>query len=145
MARKSNFKPEYIEQAKKLCLLGATDKEMADFFNTSEKTLNNWKKTYPAFLQSIKSAKILADAEIANKLFNRANGYEHEDVKIMQYEGVPVIVKYQKVVEPDVTAQIFWLTNRQRDKWKRGNIEEEGGNGGDIIMNFHRGRNPDGS
>jgi hypothetical protein len=29
--RPSTFKPEYVEQAKKLCLLGATDEDIADF------------------------------------------------------------------------------------------------------------------
>jgi hypothetical protein len=32
MARPSSFKPEYAEQAIKLCRLGATDAELADFF-----------------------------------------------------------------------------------------------------------------
>ena len=31
MGRPSKFKPEFIEQAEKLCKLGATDLEMADF------------------------------------------------------------------------------------------------------------------
>jgi DNA-binding XRE family transcriptional regulator len=31
---------EYDEQARKLCLLGATDAELADFFGVSEQTLN---------------------------------------------------------------------------------------------------------
>ena len=36
--RPSSFKTEYIEQAYKLCLLGATDKQMCDFFGVNEKT-----------------------------------------------------------------------------------------------------------
>ena len=54
MARLTVFKEEYVEQAYRLCLLGATDKEMADFFGVSEKTFNSWKKAQPELLQSIK-------------------------------------------------------------------------------------------
>lgn len=33
--RPSLFRPEYVEQARKLCLLGATDRELADFFGAN--------------------------------------------------------------------------------------------------------------
>lgn len=33
--RPTLFRPEYVEQARKLALLGATDREVADFFDTS--------------------------------------------------------------------------------------------------------------
>lgn len=33
--RPTEFKPEYVEQVKKLCLLGATDDEIADFFGVT--------------------------------------------------------------------------------------------------------------
>ena len=56
--RPTNYKKEYDEQAYKLCLLGATDKEMADFFNVKEQTINNWKKNHPSFFESIKRGKI---------------------------------------------------------------------------------------
>lgn len=45
--RPTLFKPEYIEQAKKLALLGATDKELADFFEvdvTEDDFLRLWLK-----------------------------------------------------------------------------------------------------
>ena len=38
--RPTKYKEEYAEQAYKLCLLGAKDKEMADFFQVSLSTLN---------------------------------------------------------------------------------------------------------
>lgn len=52
--RKSEYRIEYADQALKLCLLGATDKELAEFFSVSEQTLNKWKKDYPEFLESLK-------------------------------------------------------------------------------------------
>lgn len=56
--RKSEYREEYAEQALKLCLLGATDKEIAEFFSVSEQTLNSWKKKFPQFLESLKKGKL---------------------------------------------------------------------------------------
>jgi transposase len=44
--RPSSYKDEYAMQALKLTLLGATDKELADFFEVKESTINRWKKRY---------------------------------------------------------------------------------------------------
>lgn len=57
--RKSEYRIEFSDQALKLCLLGATDKELAEFFSVSEQTLNKWKKDYPEFLESLKRERIL--------------------------------------------------------------------------------------
>lgn len=131
--RPSDYKPAYNKQAEKLCKLGATDKELAEFFEVSEKTLNNWKKEHPNFLQSIKRGKIISDAEVADKLYQRAIGYEHKEDKIFQYEGSPVIVPTKKIYAPDPTAAIFWLKNRQKDKWRdKQDLEHSGPNGGPI-------------
>lgn len=56
--RKSDYKEEYSDQVLKLCLLGATDKEIAEFFSVSEQTINSWKKKYPEFLESLKKERI---------------------------------------------------------------------------------------
>ena len=37
IGRPSKFKPEYVEQARKLTQLGATDREVAEFFEVSER------------------------------------------------------------------------------------------------------------
>jgi len=47
--RPTKYKPEYDAQALKLCRLGATDEQLADFFNTTFQTINNWKKAHPSF------------------------------------------------------------------------------------------------
>ena len=77
--RKSLYRDEYSNQVLKLSLLGATDKEIADFFGISEQTVNSWKKRYPEFLESIKKGKQIADSNVASKLYNRAIGYDFEE------------------------------------------------------------------
>lgn len=42
--RPTKYKEEYTAQARKLCLLGHTDKDLADFFEVTFQTINNWKQ-----------------------------------------------------------------------------------------------------
>ena len=116
--RPSAYEPDYAEQARKLCLLGATDAQLADFFEVSEATINNWKKAHPEFLESIRSGKDLADAQVADSLYQRACGYSHPETKILQYEGQPIEVETVKHYPPDTAAAIIWLKNRQPGKWR---------------------------
>lgn len=120
MARPSSYKAEYAEQALKLCRLGATDADMAGFFGVTEQTVNNWKSAHPAFFESLKQGKALADAEVADKLFKRATGYEHAAVKIVANAttGQEHVVPYVERYPPDTTACIFWLKNRRSDLWR---------------------------
>lgn len=135
--RPSSFKPEYCEQAEKLCKLGATDKEMADFFGVSEQTVNSWKQQHPEFFESLKRGKALADANVAERLYQRAMGYSHEAVKIMQYEGSPVVVPYTEHYPPDTTAAIFWLKNRRPDVWRdKVQNEHTGKDGGPLAITW---------
>lgn len=123
------YKPEYCTQVEKLCKLGATDKEIADFFDVVESTINNWKIAHPEFLESIKKGKIVADAEVADSLYHRARGYTHDAVKIFPAGGEtkdengntvkgPLVVPYKEHYPPDTAAAIFWLKNRQRKLWR---------------------------
>jgi 5-methylcytosine-specific restriction endonuclease McrA len=76
----TKYKIEYNEQVRKLCLLGATDKDLANFFDVCEKTIDNWKNTESQFLQSLKDGKINADSDIATSLYKRAKGFRYDEV-----------------------------------------------------------------
>jgi hypothetical protein len=117
--RPTLYMVEYNNQAYKLCLLGATDKELADFFEVEEQTINNWKEDYPEFFESLKRGKITADAEVAEKLLHRAKGYSHKEDKIFLHEGEPVIVPTIKHYAPDTLAAMYWLNNRNPNRWKQ--------------------------
>lgn len=116
--RPSAYDPRYVEEGKRLALLGATDVEMAAFWGITEQTLNNWKIAHPEFFESLKEGKARADTRVAESLYHRALGYSHEAVKILQYEGSPVIVPYTEHYPPDTTAAIFWLKNRRKADWR---------------------------
>jgi hypothetical protein len=114
----SKYQEDYAKQAYKLCLLGATDNELANFFDVSEQTINNWKADHPVFFESLKKGKIAADAQVAESLYNRATGYTCKDTHVSNFQGAITLTELDKHYPPDVVAAIFWLKNRQSDNWR---------------------------
>lgn len=134
VGRPTEYRPEYCEQVRKLCRLGATEVEIADFFEVTPQTIAIWKHKHPGFFESIKDGRKLADAEVADRLYKRALGYEHKAVKISSTpDGREHITEYTERYPPDTTAAIFWLKNRRPDLWRdKRESELSGPNGGPI-------------
>lgn len=117
MGRPSKFKEEFVAQAEKLCKLGATDMEVADFLEIEVRTLYRWKAEHEAFCQALKVGKDVADDRVERSLFARANGYEHDEVDIRVVANAIVQTPIRKYYPPDTTAAIFWLKNRRKE-WR---------------------------
>jgi hypothetical protein len=124
MARPSKFKDEFVVQAEKLCKLGATDMEVADFFEVDVRTLYRWKGENEAFCQALKAGKDVADERVERSLYARANGYEHDEVDIRVVDKEIIQTPIRKYYPPDTTACIFWLKNRKPGEW-RDKVEQE--------------------
>lgn len=135
MSRPSKFKPEFIAQAEKLCRLGATDMELADFFDVEVRTLYRWKADNEQFCQALKSGKNEADDRVERSLYARANGYEHDEVDIRVVQGGIVQTPIRKYYPPDTTAAIFWLKNRRAAEWRETKAVELTGEGGGPVLN----------
>lgn len=138
MARPTKYQKAYAEQARKLCMLGYTDDQLADFFEVATATINTWKKEHPEFLESIKKGKDISDGEVADSLYQRAMGYVAPDIDIRVINDQIVKTKIQKHYPPDTAAAIFWLKNRQKKNW-RDKIDHgiEGANGGPLqVVNY---------
>jgi DNA-binding XRE family transcriptional regulator len=116
--RPSVYKDEYAGQAYWYCKLGAIDEQLAEFFDVSVQTINNWKKEYYEFNVALKTGKRIADLEVVEALYKKATGYEHPDVDIKMYEGQIIQTPSIKRYPPDTTAAIFWLKNRQPKQWR---------------------------
>lgn len=132
--RPTKYLPEFVEQAKKLCKLSATDMEIADFFGVNKATLNRWKAEHPEFRASIKTAKAEADARVERSLFERAVGYEHEEVDIRSVGSKLVKTPIRKYYPPDTAAAAFWLKNRAPDRWREVKAVELTGSGGGPVQ-----------
>ncbi|APM40557.1 transposase [Clostridium kluyveri] len=124
---------------------GLTEVQIAKNLGISESTLNDYKKKYPEFLESLKKGKEVIDFEVENALLKRALGYKYDEVtqeRILQKDeygkvitdihGFPiykmVVTKtVKKEVAPDTTAQIFWLKNRKPKEWRdKRDVEHSG-------------------
>jgi len=118
IGRKTRYCGKTAEQAKQLCLLGATDKVLAKFFKVTRRTIENWKKSHPEFFHTIKDAKQEKDTNVERSLYERAMGYEHIETKVFFKDGEIFTHDVVKHYPPDPTALIFWLKNRQPAQWR---------------------------
>lgn len=128
--RPTDYRDEFAKQAAKLCEMGATDQEIADFFEVDVRTVYRWKHVHPKFCQAIKAAKESADERVERSLYQRAIGYEQDEVKIFMPGGAdePVYAPFRAKVAPDTTAAIFWLKNRRPSDWRdKQEIDVKGG------------------
>lgn len=136
MARPSKYEPVFPETAQKLCKLGATDVEIADFLGIAVSTLYEWKHLHPEFSEALKTGKEAADERVTRSLYHRAVGYTFDAVKIFMPAGAtdPVYAPYREHVPPDATSMIFWLKNRQPDQWRDKSEHEHTGKDGAPLV-----------
>lgn len=121
---------EYALQAYKLCLMGARDQDLADFFEVHRDTIFHWTSLYPEFADSRKKGKMQADAEVAYQLFKRATGTSVRKEKVL---SSGVVVAYQEELPPDVRAMEFWLKCRDRNNWNPKQQVEVSGNANNPL------------
>jgi hypothetical protein len=115
------------EQAKKLCKLGATDTDLAEFFGVTSRTIMRWQVEHAAFCHALKVGKEQADQRVERSLYQRAVGYSHPDVHVSNYQGQVTLTKIEKHYPPETVACIFWLKNRQPELWRdKQEIEHSG-------------------
>lgn len=119
VGRKTKFEDEKtLDLVYKLALLGCTDEEMADILNINPDTFHEWKKVYPEFSESLTRGKSIADAEIAESMYNRARGWRHTVGKPVTLNGKIEMVIVEEAFPPDTKAATIWLTNRQGRRWR---------------------------
>jgi hypothetical protein len=118
--RPTKYKPEYVQFAKSLARLRATDTNLADAFQVRISTIRLWVNIYPEFSEAIKVGKQAANQRVERSLYERANGYNYEAVKIFMPAGSkqPIVVHYTEHCPPDVGAAFIWLKNRDPDRWR---------------------------
>lgn len=116
--RPTLYKPEFAKQAAKLCLMGATDIELADFFEVSTSTIYEWRNRYEEFSEAVIAGKDAADDRVERAFYNRAVGYTFESEKVFQHQGEIIRAPTREHVPPDAGAALNWLKNRRGDKWR---------------------------
>lgn len=109
---------------------GLTDEQIAANMGITRSTLNEWKKKYSDISDTLKRGKDIVDIQVENALLKRALGYTYIETTQEQVDDydphtglktgshMEVTKTVTKEVQPDTTAQIFWLKNRKPDTWR---------------------------
>lgn len=129
--RPPKYQASFSEQAKKLCDLGATNVDLADFFGVNIRTVDRWLAEHEEFCRAVNETRAFSDERVERRLYERAMGYAFDSEKVMAVKGEVVRVPTREHVPPDVTAMIFWLKNRRPKDW-RDKRELSGPDGGPI-------------
>jgi hypothetical protein len=127
--------PVIVETARKLAVIGASDREIWDFLNISETTFYRWRNEHPDFAAAIQLGGEHASNRVKRSLYQRAIGYdvrEQQAIKVRKGVGKDmvedvVIVDVTKHIPADPRSQEFYLTNRDADEWKQRRTHEHSG------------------
>lgn len=113
-----------------------TDAEMAKEMHISPSTYYEWLKKYPEMSEAVTRARTGADARAVNESVERSlletavGGVrvlkKPIKIKTTTYDARGRRVEKEKIVyadeevyiQPNVKAQIFWLTNREPERWR---------------------------
>ncbi len=110
---------------------GLTDEQIAKNLGIAYSTFREYVKKYSALSAALKKGKEVIDVEVENALLKRALGYKYDEVtkELNEDTGELEITKVvTKEVQPDTTAQIFWLKNRKSKEWRDKQEFEHSGN-----------------
>lgn len=125
---------------------GLTEIDMCKNLSIGKTTFNKIKREHPELRERLKNGKQIADVIVENALYKRAIGYECEEtmkevvVDPKTGEAKPVSIKTtKKSVAPDTIAQIFWLKNRNPERWKDRNETDITTNGKEVRVILPRG------
>lgn len=112
---------------------GLSNAQLAKNMGIHEGTFYEWKHQHPEIYEAIQKGKDVVDFEVENALLKRAMGYETEETKTyMKDDGngkkTKHVEKVKKHLPSDATSMIFWLKNRQPERWNdRRQVEHSGG------------------
>ena len=110
-----------LEQIETLAGLGLTEEEIALYLGICRKTLHKRKTGDLALAEALRRGKLKADATVVKSLYTRATDHN------------------------DTTAMIFWLKNRQPDRWRdKHDLEHSGRIDGVLTFKFGESGQPGG-
>lgn len=90
--RPVKFKATMIQEAESLCSLGFTEEHLAHYWKVSFRTVQRWKSKTPELCRAIDGGKLNRNVTATQRLFDL-------------------------VTAGNLTAIIFWLTNRCPEIW----------------------------
>lgn len=115
---------ERLGQLRDWAQSGHSDQRIAERIGIAQPTLAQWKRSHGEIKEALEAGRKTADKQVENALLKRALGYSYMEKtyeRVVDENGEEkMVVKKQveKQVMPDLSAQAFWLKNRNPEKWK---------------------------
>ncbi|MBR3687239.1 MAG: helix-turn-helix domain-containing protein [Clostridia bacterium] len=137
-----------LERVRRLAEEGLSDEEIAIASGIEISTFRLWKRMHPDFAEALGLGRENADYDIVRALYKKATGYNvavDKTYKLKRVEFDPEtgkkIREYEELatgvdtahVPADLRAEIFWLKNRQPERWSDRLERETDGEGGGVI------------
>lgn len=138
-----------LECIRKLAEDGYSEEEIALRAGLTLSQLKKWSKKYPKFREAIELGRREADFSVVEAVYKKATGYTvstskthklkridydpETGKKLREYEELAVGVDEDHVA-PDLRAGIFWLKNRQPDRWSEKIVPLETPDGGVVEI-----------
>lgn len=103
---------------------GCTQTEIAEAMGIARRTVTNWANAHPEFGEAMRASKSEADELVVDSLYNRATGRCRRMVKkvreVLTPQGTVMQLEETTIEQlpPDTTAMIYWLKNRQPERWR---------------------------
>lgn len=126
----THIKPR-LEEIRALMRAGGTEEEAAALAGVASSTFRKYKNQHPEFRAALLESEKPANMKVEGSLYDRCNGGEHpvrkavklrtviyQDGKRVKEEERIQMVTETVYVPADVRAMIFWLTNRDPERWQ---------------------------
>ena len=123
------YGPEFVRRAAEM---SESDEEIAQRCGISTAEFRLWRKKHPEFDEAVRLGKSESDFYVIQALHKRAVGFNvgvqktyklkriefdpETGKKLREYEELATGVD-ETYVPPDLSAEKFWLKNRQGDSW----------------------------
>jgi hypothetical protein len=126
-AARSAYNPGFNRRATDYCLLGATNEELAAFFNVHLSSVEQWLVEIPSFARAVSRGREVANVRVVKALHAAATGYKHDEVKLNVVKGKLRKTVVTKHYPPSVNAAALILMNRDSKRWKDTKTVEHSG------------------
>lgn len=123
---------------------GLTDEQIARNIGIKRPTLYDWCNKYSDIYDALKRGKAPVDFQVENALLKSAIGFSvtlKKPVKVRDSNGAEHIeyADEEVFIQPNTAAQIFWLKNRKKDRWKdKPDAAEAVGQANELLKSMYQ-------
>lgn len=118
---KGYFEPSMIGEVYKLARFGMTNQEIADFYEISISSIENYQRSIPEFKKALQKGRLYDSLKAVASLHKQVLGYEvqeREEREVVTKSGIQTLITTKtKYIQPNITATIYLLKTRHGDKW----------------------------